>query len=315
MKTVPSGLATHLTQGVTTLATCWRVVRTDGQLILGTEHDKDIVIASGDLAGTYEAQAGITGSAIVSSSDLSVDNLEVTGSLVTINSLSAADIESGQFDDADVTLFVINWADPSGGALVLRYGNLGNISRTAEGKYTTELRGLSQRLTPPIIEVYTDTCRADLGDARCGKDISWMILDATVTAVTSRRRFVVSLVGVDTGTSTGGGSVTGTFSDTSATQGDYALGKLVGLTGANAGYTREVRRDAVGGLFGDIELYEPLAVMPEVGDTFSLYPGCNKELATCRDRFDNVLRFRGYGVYTPGINKMLRGPDRGSGPT
>jgi uncharacterized phage protein (TIGR02218 family) len=160
VRTLPPELTSHLAGSVTTLAVCWRVERSDGVLILGTEHDADITIAEGDspgdspgnpYAGTYYARAGITGSNVRSTSDMSVDNMEVQGAInngdLAIVDLSAADIEAGLFDDAAVTLFLVNWEAPDDGQIVLRTGNIGEISRTAEGNYKTELRGLAQRLS------------------------------------------------------------------------------------------------------------------------------------------------------------------------
>lgn len=302
MRTIPSPIQTHIEGSVTTLTACWAVTRRDGAVIRGTQHDRNITIASGVFAGTYLSAAGITGSDIKASSDLSPDNSEVEGFATAdayLVDLKAADIEAGLFDDAALALFICNWAAPDDGQVQLPGATLGNIKRTSEGRYTAEVRGLAQRFTQPLLRTYSATCNADLGDARCGADISAMIITATVTAVTSRRRFDCSLV----------------TDSSSGVAGDYALGKVVGLTGDNAGYTREVKQDAVGAVFGAIELYEVLPITVQIGDTFALYPGCNKEKDTdCKLRFNNVLRFRGFGVFTPGINKMIRGPDRGSGP-
>ncbi len=298
MRTVPSGLATHLAGTVRTLAVCWRIERRDGELILGTEHDADIVVASGDLAGTYHAETGISGSAIESSSDMKVDNLEVEGHLdaiVSIVGLTEADVAAGLYDGARVDLFLCNWATPADGQVVIRHGTLGEIRRTSEGKFTAELRGLTQALTQTVIRTYSDLCDADLGDTRCGKDISALTVTATVTAVTSRRVFNCTLTG-------------------SGSAGDYVGGRLLGLTGDNTGYSREVKVDDGGSTLGHLELWEQMPRTVAIGDTFSLAPGCNKEFATCRDRFANALRFQGFGLYTPTGNRMVAGPDRGAGP-
>ena len=34
--------------------------------------------------------------------------------------------------------------------------------------------------------------------------------------------------------------------------------------------------------------------MPEPGDTFSVFAGCDKTFATCKAKFDNALNFRGF---------------------
>lgn len=298
-RTVPSGVATHLAGDVTTMTICWAVTRRDGVVIRGTQHDRDIVIASGAFAGTYASATAIAGSDLHAGSDLSVDNAEVEGLLEAtgyITGVKVEDIEAGLYDDAPMVLFLVNWASPADGQVQLPGATLGNIRRTTEGRYTAEVRGLTQRLTQPLLRTYGTTCNAVLGDARCGKDISGMIVTATVTAVTSRRRFDCTLTGT-------------------GIAGDYVYGKVVGLTGLNTGYTSQVKQDAVGSTLGHLELYELLPATVAVGDTFSLYPGCDLTLATCRDRFANIMNFRGFGVFTPGVNKMIRGPDRGAGPT
>jgi uncharacterized phage protein (TIGR02218 family) len=307
LRSIPAGLAAHLQGAVTTLAVCWRVERRDGVLILGTEHDQDLTVDGGSptapLAGTYLAHSGITGSSLRSGSDLSVDNMEVSGAIVeelfSALDLSAADIEAGLYDRAVVTLFACNWQAPDDGQVVLRHGWLGNVRRTTDGHYTAELRGLSQALSQTIIRTFSETCDADLGDSRCGVDIAALTVNASASAVTSRRVFECALSGLGS---------------PEPLAGYFVGGRLEGLTGANAGYWREVKIDAVGGSLGNLELWEAMPLDVEIGDTFSLTPGCDKARETCRDKFDNVLRFRGMGVFTPTANDMIAGPERGEGP-
>lgn len=197
MKTIAAELLAHVQSEVTTLAACWRVERSDGVLILGTEHDLDLTLTAGPYAGTYITKAGITGSDVRSTSDMSVDNMDVSGAInagdLSLVDLSAADIEAGLFDDAFVVLFLVNWQAPDDGQIVLRTGNIGEITRTAEGEYRTELRGLAQRLSQNIIRTYGSSCDAELGDARCGVDLTDYTVNGTVTSVSNNRRFVAEL--------------------------------------------------------------------------------------------------------------------------
>ena len=195
MRTIPAGF---LDSEVTDLQVCWRVTRRDGIDILGTEYDRNITITTGDYAGTYVAFAGITGSDVRSTSDLSVDNLEVRGALaepeletgaLQLLDLNAADIEAGLLDNAEVTTFLVNSTDPDLYQHVLRTGWLGNISRTAEGEYRTELRGLTQALSQGIVRTYGVGCDAELGDARCKVDMAPRTTTSEVITVTSRREF------------------------------------------------------------------------------------------------------------------------------
>ena len=295
MRTIPSPLLTHLQGEVTTLAVCWRITRRDGALILGTEHDHDVTVATGAYGGTYLARAGITGSDISSSSELNVDNLEVTGALahpddLTVMDLSVADLEAGLLDDAAVTLFLVNWEAPDDGQIVLRSGTLGNISRTAEGQYRTELRGLTQALSRPITRVYAAACDADLFDVRCGLAAAAWTFDGVVSGVTDRRTFTVdfsSPAPVDVAALLRGGKITFT-------------------SGANDGYSMEVRAVTDGSPSDTVLLFQPMPLDIEVGDTFEVTAGCNKLRATCRDTFDNLVNFRGHGVFTPGMTEVLK---------
>lgn len=302
MRTLPAALAASLAEASSRLAICWRVTRRDGVVIRGTEHDDDIEIAAGSpdnpRAGTYWAQANITGSEIRNTLDLAPDNLEVRGALsqsVAFTDLSAADIEAGLLDDAAVELFLVDWSQPDAGQVVLRVGHLGNITRTAEGEYTAELRGLAQRLAQNIVRTYSAQCDADLGDSRCGVNLSAYTVACTVESVTSRRRFVVSI-----------GSGSPGIGSPTPTAGFFSGGLVTFTSGANAGYSMELKQDAAGGTFGDFELFMPMAADVQVGDLLEVRPGCDKRLATCRDRFGNLANFRGYGVFTPTQNDALQ---------
>ena len=288
-----ANLTAHVEGRSTMLAVCWRVVRRDAVLILGTEHDKDITIATGDRAGTYLAKAGISGSSIRSTSDLDVDNLEVEGALrtdnLTIIDLSAADIEAGLLDVADIQTFMVNWEAPDDGQIILRTGTLGNTVRTAEGQYKVELRGLFQKLTQIPNRTYGVSCDAELGDARCTVDLPALTLTGTVTTVTSRRRFDATL------------------GFTSAdVAGDYIGGLVTFTSGENLGYSREVKNDSVGGPLGNLETLELFPLTVTVGDTVTLSPGCDKSRDTCRDQFNNIVNFRGHAFFVPGMTEILK---------
>lgn len=265
VRQIPSALAAHLQGELSTLAVCWRVGRRDGVLILGTEHDQDVTIGEGGsppnpYAGTYVAQAGITGSSVRSTSDMSVDNMEVEGAVtdgdLQLVDLTAADIEAGLLDDAAVTLFLVNWASPDDGQIVLRTGNIGEIRRTAEGQYRTELRGLAQRLSQTIGRTYGSSCDAELGDSRCKVDIDALTVTGEVLEVTDNRRFRASI--------------------------EYGSPAAV----------------------MDLELYLAMPRDIVVGDTFTIQPGCDKSLIMCRERFSNLVNFRGHGFWTPGIGNL-----------
>jgi hypothetical protein len=162
MKAVSASLAAHLAGPVTTLATCWRITRTDGVVFRFTDHDRDLVVDD----EAYEASAGYSRTAISNDVGMGVDNLDVEG-VFDSAAVTEEELRAGLFDQAEVRIFLVNWADPSMGVLRLRRGWFGEVVLTEQGVFRTELRGLTQALSQRIGELYSPECRADLGDHRC----------------------------------------------------------------------------------------------------------------------------------------------------
>lgn len=286
-----AGLA-HIQQHVSTLAICWKLTRKDGQFVQGTEHDKDILISgdsSSQFGGTYLADAGITGSDHKYPSDLSPSNSEVSGSTGRLNilDLNAQDIEAGLYDRAAILVFLVNYAAPDDFQIILGAGTLGDITRTAEGHYTTERRGLTDILKQNLIRTYSVTCNAELFDQRCKvvPVLGTHYTTATVSGVTSRRTFQV------------------TPAHSLASIGSLPYGEVVWLTGTNAGADMEIKSADTG--TDTISLFLPMGFDIQVGDTLEIYRGCDKLHDTCLTDFDNLLNFRGHAFYVPGNNSIL----------
>ena len=90
---------------------------------------------------------------------------------------------------------------------------------------------------------------------------------------------------------------TGTIFSTGLAQaaGYFSQGFAIGVTGANAGVRRTIRLHSGGGTLKALSAW-PAAVA--IGDTFTVYPGCDKLQATCSGKFSNLVNFRG-APYVP----------------
>ena len=279
MKTLPAALQAHLDMGATTLAWCWKVERRDGVVLGFTDHDRDIVFDG----VTFAAATGFTASEVVSSLGLSVDNLEVEGALAAA-AITEADLGAGLYDGATVELWRVNWADASQRVL-MRKGALGEVSR-GELAFTAELRGLAHVLQQATGRTYQRLCDADLGDSRCGVDTDAPGFkgSGTVEAVSDDRILTVSgLSGFDSNW--------------------FSFGKLAWTSGDNAGRVAEVKGHAAGSVV-TLTLWQRAASAIEAGDGFTVTAGCDKTLATCRARFDNVANFRGF-PHMPGNDRAF----------
>jgi uncharacterized phage protein (TIGR02218 family) len=277
MKTISDELLAHLALDTTTMTTCWRVVRTDGAVFTFSSFSEPITFD----AEVYEPTSAFSHSAIATSGAMNVDNLEIS-SVLTSDALNDADLLSGLWDFANVEIFQVNWADLTMGKLVLRSGKLGEV-KTGRHNFTAELRGLTQPLQQNIGRVYSATCDANLGDARCGKDLTAFTFTSTVTSVTSQAEFASDGLTQDVGY--------------------FDYGHITFTSGLNINRSMEVRSFASGGA---VFLQMPMPLEVAVDDAFSIVVGCDKAFATCISRFDNALAFRGF-PHIPSTDKLASG--------
>lgn len=166
MKTVGSDLQSHFGLDCTTLAVIFKAHRVDGAVFGFTTADTDLVFDMGDGDGsvTYLADTGITNTATETKDDLSVANSDVTGFLDS-TVIVEDDIRAGLWNNAEIKVAVVNWADLTMGCMKLPKGTTGNI-KLQNGLFTTEIRGIAQKLTAQIVYTYGPLCRAELGSGR-----------------------------------------------------------------------------------------------------------------------------------------------------
>ncbi|MBK3396623.1 DUF2163 domain-containing protein [Methylobacterium ajmalii] len=270
MKILSPSLAASLASGVTTLCQCWIVTRTDGLRLGFTDHDEDLVVDG----VTCSAESGATGTAVEQGTGLSADSLEIVGAL-TSGRLAESELARGLFDGAAVAVWRVDWANPDDRVLILS-GTVGEVSRGPTA-FTAEVRGLADRLNQPRGRVYQRSCDALLGDARCGVDAGAAAIRGAGTVATVRSARSVTASGLSAYVSRW-----------------FEAGRLVWTSGANAGAAVEVRAHGLAGGLASLDLWEPMPAPISPGDTFQVTAGCDKSLASCRDKFANVLNFRGF---------------------
>lgn len=268
MRTLDPALAAHLAGGATTLCYGWRLTRRDGTVLGFTDHDRDLVLDGLIL----KAASGISSSESAAAEGLAVTGSELTGAL-TADALTEDELAAGLFDGADIELYLVNWTDPAL-RLLLRKGTIGEVKRE-DGRFTAEIRALTDALNQSRGRIFGTRCDADLGDARCGLDLSALSGSGTVSAVAGGLRF----------------SVDGLSAFAAET---LARGRLTFTGGANAGFVTEIKGHTRDGEKAVLRLWQRPPFDVSVGDGVAVTAGCDKLFATCRDRFANALNFRGF---------------------
>ncbi|MEL7303287.1 MAG: DUF2163 domain-containing protein [Pseudomonadota bacterium] len=282
MKTLSPELQAHLDTGATTLAWCWRVIRADGAILGFTDHDRDL-----QFDGTmFEANAGLTSSEITESLGLSVDNLEIEGA-ISSDMLAAEDLAAGLYDDARVEIWRVNWGDVAQRVRV-RVGTLGEVKQSGAG-FSAEVRGIAHLMQQERGRIFQYTCDANVGDARCGIDLTSATYrgEATIVSAESARRYEVA--GLE-----------------AYAAGWFARGTATFTTGAASNYALEVKAHTVSPTGAiTIELWADPSREVVVGDRFAVTAGCDKHLATCKAKFANAANYRGF-PHMPGNDFLTR---------
>jgi uncharacterized phage protein (TIGR02218 family) len=282
MRNIPSALQDKLNSGVTTLCRCWLITRAGGVRQGFTDHDADIVIDD----VVCRAGSGLTGSEVSQKLGLAVDGSELSGALAD-DTLNESDLAAGRYDSAAVELWLVDWSEPDLRVLLAK-GSIGEVRREGTA-FTAEVRGLSQRLGENSGRLYTTTCPADLGDARCKIDLT--------NPAFSGSGVVVALSAISTFTA----HWLDVFDD-----GWFTAGRLTFTSGANTDLSVEIKSHRSDGAVA-LDLWQAMPEPIAIGDTFTVTAGCNKRFQTCHEKFNNVINFRGF-PHIPGNDFVISYP-------
>lgn len=285
MRTISAALQAHLDTGTTTLANGWRLTLSDLTVLAFTDHDQDKTVD-----GTvFQANSGMTGSELEETLGLSVDNQQVEG-LVTSADITEADIDSGRYDNALVEVIRYNWADPTQWVLLKR-ARLGEIAR-GRTAFTAEIRSLAADLDQPVGRVYGYKCDAIVGDTRCGVDLDLSAFKGTGTVASSPGRNTIKTTGLSA------------FSS-----GWFDHGVITFTSGANAGKSYPVKVHFSGST-QSVVFWEPAEADIDPGDGYTITAGCDLLFKTCKAKFSNADRFRGF-PHMPEDERIVQYPNIG----
>lgn len=187
--------------------------------------------------------------------------------------------QKGLLDASGVALdwcYLASWAPPLAVAGVLNRfsGRAGAIEVTRTGIRMTVNSWLVLLDVKVPRQVYASGCRFTLGDGQCGVELAGHDAEGVAAAGCTAMNIPCQVDGAD---------------------GAWDGGWVAFTSGACRGVGRAVRSFQAGVLY----LTGPLPWAPLEGDSFTVYPGCDKVLpgssngASCAARFDNQARFGG----------------------
>jgi uncharacterized phage protein (TIGR02218 family) len=263
-------MKTAVSADVTTLCYCWKMTRKDGLVFGFTDHDR-VLTVDGVLC---KPNSGFTAKEAETALGLTIGNSEIEGALDDAE-ITAADLSAGLYDGAAIALYLVNWQNPTEFALV-RMSYIARIEQ-ADGVWRAELEGDAADLSIRRGRLYRKGCDVQLGNAKCGVNLSAPAYSGagTVGAVRSSVEFeATGLSGFDADW----------FSD----------GVLQWASGLESGGISRVLEHTKTGAVVSITLSNSPRFPVLAGVAFSIKAGCDKSFGTCKIKFNNSLNFRGF---------------------
>ena len=163
MRSIPDELAARIESGAATLCHAWVLKRKDGIVMGFTDHDGDLEVEGVVCAAATGWTIGAAGGGV----GPEAGSAAVEG-VLDDDGIRAADIAAGLYDQAEVSLWRVDWRRPD---LLARLwvARLARLRRQGDG-FLADLEGPMAALERVVGRTYGRSCDAVFGDARCGVD-------------------------------------------------------------------------------------------------------------------------------------------------
>lgn len=272
---------------------CWKITRRDGEVFAFTTHDRSVDFIGVTYLPCHSLSASAFSSGVISSGG-GVGDAEAEG-IISDDSITEHDLANGLFDGATIEVWQVSWGDITDTPKRLCKGVIG---KTTQGgaRYKAELLSTGVKLSQrPLLDVCTPTCRFQPGDGRCPLDLTTLDVSGAVTTLMTRNALQRNRYRQ--------------FIDVGLTQADgyFDFGKLTWLTGSNAGISSEVK--SYSSATDTITLWGVMPNEIEVGDTYTITPGCDGTRDSHVTKFG--LTMASFGGYPdiPGSDSMMQTPN------
>jgi len=179
----------------------------------------------------------------------------------------------GRLDGAVVLIeraFMTDWALPPVGTLVLFSGLVSDLSATRSKIDITVKSSIERLNTKMPRNLYQASCSLTVYDSNCLVNKVAFTISSSATVNSTTGQYIQSgLANPD---------------------GWFDQGVVTFTSGGNNLLKRTVKSFIAGKFTFALELPTP----PLIGDTFTVFPGCDKTQTTCTSKFNNLIRFRGF---------------------
>lgn len=245
-----------------------KITRLDGTIKRIADAQSDVTI-SGD--GTYTPVAGCELKAVKHGLNGMVPSSQMDFAHSSDGFFVSRDIVGGLYDGASVVIYLVNRSDLSATPGLLFAGTIQGVAASADGAGSFTFKGFAAN-SETFIRTFNPMCDTDLFSPLCQLSESAFDVDGTVTAIVDRYNATISLV---------------------SPPADFYFNDGVGRVPGKPAFK-------IANWFqssGQLTTYRRNSFLFDVGDTVTLWPGCDKRYSTCRDKFSNTINFQGFPHY------------------
>lgn len=191
---------------------------------------------------------------------------------------------------SSVTIERTNRNDPDGGVQIYWKGQVASVQR--EGNFATILAVPLTALSSQVPRyTYSGLCNWFLFQDRCGLSREDWRHQGVVLTISADSAAIITVDGLETTANNLAGAVSPVFGGTSPPALDnYWLG---GYCENSSGEKRSIYESTVDGVPNRIRMLQPFRSL-EVGETVTVYAGCDRTRATCASKFKNHLNHGGF---------------------
>jgi uncharacterized phage protein (TIGR02218 family) len=239
-----------------------RITRADGGVLRFAESDEPVVVEG----ETFAVVPGLQISAVKHTSNGEMPSCQIMAVHSRQSVFDTAVIDAGLFDAARVQLYVVDRMNLTRKGLLFT-GSINTITYDIENQVVFDVKGLVQFAKVLMTQKRSPMCRTDLFSVLCGVDKTAYDVAAIVTTIADAFNFRVS----------GPTNPDGWFNQ----------GVLVTASGTAIEMANWVLST------GTITTYLPCNKLISAGMNLTLYPGCDKTLATGCAKFANQPNFQG----------------------
>lgn len=274
MKEAPSELIAYL-NSKTEFQRCdlYEITLKSGDVLQYADYDMPIALDDGRVF-RIGGPAFVRGRTKLSSA-ISVDSMSVSMLVDNDDMIGGAPIMSiahnGGFDEAKCTVYSCFMSAPGVIVGVVEWFS-GRLDIKDGGGLEIAMQNKSLIAKANVdypFRKYYPTCPYSLYGPGCGLNIAAFTVSGTITQVISKQRIYTNL----------------SFADEY-----YDMGGILFTTGPLAGTSMTIKKSYQSN--GRLDMLVALGALPEVGNTFTIYPGCDKSPETCQAKFNNFSHNR-----------------------